>query len=142
MKVPVRSFALYDRDMNLVVEPGEFELQIGASSLDIRGRQIISVGEKACADVLQEETLDISSGKTIVLSGVIRDIQATPVGGVTVKSLGTGASVKSSADGTYRIRTKVGDVLELSGDGLKTRKYKVKYDQKEVDIIMNYSNEI
>ena len=46
MKVPIQEFALYDKDMNLTVEPGEFEIQIGSASDDIRQTVTVKVGEK------------------------------------------------------------------------------------------------
>lgn len=37
------AFALYDKDMRQVVEPGDFRIAVGASSADIRGELVISV---------------------------------------------------------------------------------------------------
>ncbi|HQJ83557.1 MAG TPA: glycoside hydrolase family 3 C-terminal domain-containing protein, partial [Bacteroidales bacterium] len=39
--LPCRELGLWDRNMNYVVEPGEFEIMIGASSDDIRLRDVI-----------------------------------------------------------------------------------------------------
>jgi beta-glucosidase len=39
--------ALYDPDMRLVVEPGEFEARVGASSEDIRARRAFRIGGEA-----------------------------------------------------------------------------------------------
>ncbi len=38
-------FALYDRDMNYVVEPGDFQISVGASSDDIKRKLIVRVTE-------------------------------------------------------------------------------------------------
>ncbi len=38
--------ALYDRDMKRVVEPGKFDIMIGASSADIRQRATLEVAKK------------------------------------------------------------------------------------------------
>lgn len=46
MRVPVSEFAYYDMDMNLQVEPGEFDIMIGSSSDDIRHSTRIQVGAK------------------------------------------------------------------------------------------------
>lgn len=43
LTIPVDELALYNADMQRVVEPGEFELQIGSASDDIRLRHTISV---------------------------------------------------------------------------------------------------
>ncbi len=46
MRVPVSEFAYYDMDMNLQVEPGEFDIMIGSASDDIRHTIRIQVGAK------------------------------------------------------------------------------------------------
>lgn len=43
LTLPVDELALYDENMNRVVEPGEFELQIGSASDDIRRRHTVTV---------------------------------------------------------------------------------------------------
>ena len=40
--IPISEFGLWDKDMNYIVEPGEFEIMVGSSSNDIRLRKIIS----------------------------------------------------------------------------------------------------
>jgi beta-glucosidase len=44
--MPVEMLAFYDVDMNLIVEPGEFEIMVGASSEDIRLEGKVQVCEK------------------------------------------------------------------------------------------------
>ena len=41
--IPISEFGLWDKDMNYIVEPGEFEIMVGSSSIDIRLRKIISI---------------------------------------------------------------------------------------------------
>lgn len=41
--VPMKELALWNEDMELVVEPGEFEIQVGAASDDIRLRDVVTV---------------------------------------------------------------------------------------------------
>lgn len=43
LRVPISEFAIYDKDMKLIVEPGEYEIQIGSASDDIRQKKIILV---------------------------------------------------------------------------------------------------
>lgn len=46
-KLKAEQLAFYDKDMNLVVEPGEFEIMLGSSSADIRLQDTIELkGEK------------------------------------------------------------------------------------------------
>ncbi|MFP4199563.1 MAG: fibronectin type III-like domain-contianing protein, partial [Halanaerobium sp.] len=46
-KLKAEQLAFYDKDMNLVVEPGEFEIMIGSSSTDIRLEDLIELqGDK------------------------------------------------------------------------------------------------
>ena len=41
--VPCTELALWDKEMNYVIEPGEFEIMIGASSDDIRVKETIKL---------------------------------------------------------------------------------------------------
>lgn len=46
-KLKAEQLAFYDKDMNLIVEPGEFEIMLGSSSTDIRLEEIIELkGDK------------------------------------------------------------------------------------------------
>jgi len=45
-KLGPTDLALYDRDMQKVVEPGKFDLMVGASSADIRQRAVLEVVER------------------------------------------------------------------------------------------------
>ncbi len=41
--IPVSELGLWNRDMNYVIEPGEFEIMVGSSSEDIRLREVVEV---------------------------------------------------------------------------------------------------
>ena len=41
--IPCKEFGLWDKNMNYVIEPGEFEIMIGASAEDIRLKDMIIV---------------------------------------------------------------------------------------------------
>ena len=45
-KIGPADLALFDRDMKKVVEPGKFDIMIGASSADIRQRTVLEVVKK------------------------------------------------------------------------------------------------
>jgi len=139
LKVPVSAFALYNKGMELTVEPGQFELQLGASSLDIRQSEVITIGQIETHKSIDDTIDSIIVGKSISLHGVIRDMQATPVGEVTIKSLLSGVITKSRPDGTYHISTNEGDILELSRKGLQTCRFKVG-SATQSDITVYYKN--
>ena len=44
--IPCKELGLWDKNMNYVVEPGEFEIMIGASAEDIRLKDIIIITKK------------------------------------------------------------------------------------------------
>ncbi len=143
LKLPVAELALYDIRMHKIVEEGEYELQIGSSSEDIRLRKIITVGTTGKEGTSREFIMpDISRdpGKPVTVTGVIRDVQATPVGGVTVKSNYTGKEVRSSKNGKYSIRTVENDVLTVSGNGFETV-YIAVDKRKQADVKLNYKHE-
>ncbi|MBJ2173518.1 glycoside hydrolase family 3 C-terminal domain-containing protein [Aureibaculum sp. A20] len=41
--IPMSEFGLYDKDMNYIIEPGEFDIMVGSSSDDIRLQKTISI---------------------------------------------------------------------------------------------------
>ncbi len=92
IRVPVSELALYNKDMQKIVEPGAFELQIGRASDDIHIRKIITV-ERASEKYnpsLQTKEKKISSTKNvtatpIVVKGTVRDIQVNLLLQVTIK---------------------------------------------------------
>jgi beta-glucosidase len=43
--IPCRELGLWDKDVHYVVEPGEFDIMVGASAEDIRLRDTIVIGE-------------------------------------------------------------------------------------------------
>ena len=43
LTLPMKELALWNEDMQQVVEPGEFEIQLGAASDDIRQSGVITV---------------------------------------------------------------------------------------------------
>ncbi|PID69785.1 MAG: hypothetical protein CR985_04020, partial [Flavobacteriales bacterium] len=41
--IPIEEFGLWDKNINYIVEPGEFEIMIGSSAEDIRLRTTIKI---------------------------------------------------------------------------------------------------
>lgn len=88
LSIPVHDLGLYNQAMKYVVEPGEFEIQVGGSSDKIVLRKKIGVA-------LHEEK--------ITVSGYVRDVQANPVENVCIES--EGQAVSTDSDGFYQITT-------------------------------------
>lgn len=58
--IPVPQLSLYDADMRRIVEPGDFELQVGASSRDIRLRDTVTVA--GCTDIPDPKATGVKAG--------------------------------------------------------------------------------
>ena len=80
--IPVPQLSLYDADMRRIVEPGDFELQVGASSRDIRLRDTVTVA--GCTDIPDPKATGVKAGAVrepgaeVEISGTVRNVQ-TPV---------------------------------------------------------------
>jgi beta-glucosidase len=146
LKMPVQELALYDINMRRIVEKGEYELQIGGSSDDIKLRDIVTVGEPAgmtdgaVSKAFSMEDIAANPGKPITVKGTIRDVQATPLGGITVRSNYTGKEAVSAKDGRYSIQTAENDVLTISGKNFVTVYIDVN-KRKQIEVKLAYSHE-
>lgn len=79
--IPVPQLSLYDADMRRIVEPGDFELQVGASSRDIRLRDTVTVAVVQTFRVQRRlERKPAPSreprGAEVEISGTVRNVQA------------------------------------------------------------------
>lgn len=107
--VPVRELYLTDEAGNRYLEPGKFEIQIGKSSTDIQHIIPVWVGEKArketvaVNDVVKQKARSGKKMKTKKISGCVRDIQATPIEGVTVTCDMSSARAVTDVRGNYTI---------------------------------------
>lgn len=124
IKIPVSELALYDKKMDKVVEPGAFELQIGRSSDDIRIKKVITVEKDAEKYIPtlkdREEKKDQSQNlvaTSVVVKGVIRDVQANLLPQVKVK-VGT-REVATNEKGEYTIQALSTDTLTVGGGSYK-----------------------
>lgn len=112
--IPVASLAVYNREMQRVVEPGGFELQAGSASNDIRIKKLITVErDQEKKIVLGQAKGKESSGKKLAvpveITGVIRDVQANVLVGVTIEA--GNKKVETDDRGQYRIRAMSVDTL-------------------------------
>ena len=146
LKLPIQELALYDLSMKKVVEEGEYEIQIGTASDDIRLRRTIFVGRQPVTsnslghnDFCMDEIVK-NPGRKIKVAGCVRDVQATPISGIEIKSNYSGRTVISKEGGRYSILTVENDVLTVSAKGFETVNIKVN-KQKDIDIKLNYSHD-
>lgn len=116
----VADLAFTDESGKSKVEPGEFELQVGESSDSILLRHTINIGN--VPTLKAEETVNITktkiNGKLINISGVVRDVQATPIEHVEIYSTGN-AQVVAVTDkyGKYAAKVASDDVLVFKKSG-------------------------
>jgi beta-glucosidase len=148
LRVPVQEFALYDINMNRVVEEGDFELQAGSASDNIKLKKTVYVGGAPVAAVKSDDVkttrqqADIvkNPGKAITVKGTVRDIQATPVAGASIKSIYSGKTATSDKNGRYSIASVENDVLAVSAKGFETQNIDVN-KIKNIDVKLEYIHE-
>lgn len=128
ISIPTEELYLTDEMGNRYLEPGKFEMQVARSSSDIRHKIPVWVGEKApeegSADTGKPAAGNKSLGnaKVIKLRGNVRDIQATPIAGVTVKCEATGATCVTDKMGNYVMEAPADAWLSFSKKGFGTQR--------------------
>ena len=120
LQLPIADLYLHNAAMQRVVEPGDFEVQIGASSADILLRDTLHVG---AANMLKtsenkNDTHPQPMGKRISVQGVVRNVQAFLMAGVKVQA--GKQTVFTDARGVYRITAHEGEQLRFSLKGYRT----------------------
>ncbi|MCC8063203.1 MAG: glycoside hydrolase family 3 C-terminal domain-containing protein [Rikenellaceae bacterium] len=126
--IPVSELYLTDDSGNRYLEPGAFEMQVGTASDRIYFTLPVEVGTREGGDAVvrqPEIKAAAGTGKTIGVKGVVRDVQATPVGGVRVAVKGSNAGAVTAPDGTYSLKTKDNAILTFSKKGFSTREIAV-----------------
>lgn len=109
--IPVKELYLTDENGNRYLEAGKFEIQVGASSDDIKYTIPVWVGDRKTPIDTDEsaaekvKVMQKSKRKTALrkISGCVRDIQATPIEGVEVSSDMTDEKVYTDNKGNYTI---------------------------------------
>jgi beta-glucosidase len=147
LRLPVQEFALYDINMKKTVEEGEFELQAGGSSDDIKLKKTVYVGNSHVAAATSGDVkapkrqADIAKnpGRAITVRGTLRDVQATPVAGASIKSIYSGKTVKSDKNGRYSIESVENDQLTVSASGFETLHINVE-KTKDIDAKLDYTH--
>ena len=126
LSIPVAELALYDKNMERIVEPGAFELQIGRASDDIRIKKIITVErdkEKVIPTVRDKNRKKVSAKITstsVVIKGVVRDVQANLLPGVPVR-VGS-KQVSTDGKGNYTLNALSTDTLIVGGGRFKVER--------------------
>lgn len=126
LSIPVHDLGLYNQAMKYVVEPGEFEIQVGGASDKIALRKKIGVAlheEKKINLEKQENTTRKIKKEKITVSGYVRDVQANPVENVRIES--EGQSVSTDSDGFYQITTYSTATLLVKGQHIESKKIPV-----------------
>ena len=117
LTLPVSALALTDAEYKKVVEPGEFEIQVGSSAEHIWLRDTISVGESLGTQDNQQFVPQTILGEELVVSGTVRNVQSSVMAEVRVSSLSSSDFTLTGKAGKYAIKTRVGDVLCFTLDG-------------------------
>lgn len=132
LRVPVSELCLIDKDGNPFLESGEFEIQVGNSSDCILQKQMIGVGSMsvstASTSSIKQNHIDkIGTGKKIVVRGVVRDVQATPVEGVHIYSKGNKKELAvTDKKGEYLLKQVASDdILIFSKEGYVSKEIAV-----------------
>ena len=131
LSFPVADLALTLEDGRRLIEPGAFELQLGIASDRILLRQTIHIGADrqllgadgqpvSAPDNLPSSsvTKSAASGKEITVSGTVRDVQATLIDGVSIRSKVSGREVgRTDSKGKYKVRVSAVDILVFEKKG-------------------------
>lgn len=117
ISIPIEELALYNGEMEFVVEPGAFEIQVGRASDNILLKKIVTVErERMVAIPLASQSGGEADGDTkIMVTGVVRDVQANTLSNIEVVSIY--GSCTTNTQGEYSISAPESGELELRVDG-------------------------
>ncbi len=138
IQIPVHELYLTDDFGNRYLESGKFEIQVGSASDCIYFNLPIHAGTKEIETQLERQSItdSQSSGDIIEISGTVRDVQATPLQGVLIKSDLLGEKAVTDDTGKYIIKAQANSKLIFTKKGYATQVIDVK-DQKFINIQMS-----
>jgi beta-glucosidase len=115
----IDDLAVTDNTGHRAVEPGVFELQIGDSSDNIVIKRDITIGDYVpILDTDVDTDAYVGTGRKIVISGVVRDLQATPISGAVIVSERQRKTVgKTDSTGAYKVKVADNDKLIFKAIG-------------------------
>lgn len=141
LRVPISELYLYNRDYQRVVEPGDFELQIGSSSADIKFKKVFTVedrdlgvkkqGKPNVKSMMSSESGMPQTDKIVpvMIRGVVTDVQANLLRDVIVSVKGKETTVRTDYKGEYTIKVHSGDWLQYRLKGYKMKEEQVRKDK-------------
>lgn len=142
LHIAIKDLALTNEKGETLVEPGEFECQMGDASDHILWRDTLLIGQSSpvlpTGTALHVETKAQVSDQPIIVQGCVRDVQATPVKGVEIYSQSRKAIVgQSGDDGMYRLQVPANDVLTFRKAGYINETMSVG-GQTDIQVKMRY----
>jgi beta-glucosidase len=141
LRLPVSALYLYNKDMQKVVEPGDFEIQVGNASDNIIFTKTIRVGFELPAtgntQKKDQETKIVKlPGKPITVRGIVRDVQSAQMANVEVSVKGGKSKIKTDSNGKYMLKVKTGDILIFSLKGYVSKEVLVD-DSGNINVLMS-----
>lgn len=139
LNVAVNDLYIVDGNNQRIVEPGEFEIQVGAASDNILQYKTVIVGDFKYADVVEQQKV-IKSSKNRSVHGEVRDVQATLIDGVDIYAKSSGQLLgKSIGGGYYRVNAGNHEILVFRKKGYQDTEVPV--DNLEViNVRINYGD--
>ena len=137
LSIPVSELTILNEKNEAIVEPGEFEIQVGSASDHILLRKTIRVGQPQPVVNRQEQVLP-KSERQIAVQGVIRDVQATLIPEVRIYEKTTGKLLgKSDNRGNFTVKTGNREILRFQKKGYQSLERFVD-NQENINIRMDY----
>lgn len=130
VKVPVHELYLTDNVGNRYLEEGEFDVMVGTASDQIAYHLPVFVGKNMhgvqAEQIENKSELRLNQGKNIQIEGVVRDVQATPIAGVSVRNGTDSSPVFTDANGGYILLAPSDATLVFEKKGYGTQQVMVK----------------
>ena len=137
LHIPTSELALTDEQGNRFFEPGSFKIEIGTASDDIRHTLYITVGDCTSSKITVDKVVPVRKkpvGKEIKISGIVRDVQATPIENVSICSAYTGKELAiTDKKGTYTLKALSDDQLIFKCKGYELETIDIK-DNKNINV--------
>lgn len=144
LRFPVAELALTNEMGQRIIEPGEFEIQLGNASDNILLKEIIMIGngvKKASGKETSDRNLLTGTGEQIMVRGTVRDVQATLIDDVSIWSVGQQKEVgRTNKKGVYEIRVASDDILVFYRKGYLKQSLPVD-GQSDVNVKLTYGED-